>query len=298
MLNIKKDEFDAYSRLNDLAQKGSLQVISACNLGDVEADNIDVLVVAQNSSMADTGCMIEVELAERGLFTRGEKLTVNGISGFIGPAPNERLGIVDVMIAADMVSETDSSYTGADLFFDLMEDREIALHCISSEDTHFEAMTHLGIIPFARFMIFNLFVEPQLATLAKDSLALGSSMIINGGRGPLLGSGSLHSTARPSLSCAVDCFAMDKGLMFPPRPGQVAQNTLTLAIPVWDRENVRPLLDVVTKMVANRSEQEKTVLRRCEEQMVGELASSKFRFVDPGPAPYPTILTPTKRQRH
>lgn len=290
MLAMRSDEDNAYARLNEMARNGSLRVVCAHAAGTAEAAEADALVAAQAGGMESTGVMLLVKVAERGLFTRAERLLLNGISGFVGPAPNERLGLVDVLVTGGMVSGADPAYTGADLFVDLLNDREIALDCLSQEQTRHTAATRLSIMEYARLTVYSMDIDPALARHGQDSLFAGAAVMLNGGRGVILGSGALAARGKPALSCAADCFVMERDLMLPKRGALPARHTLAMLFPLWKDKNAKALLKAAANLAAARGEEDAPVLCASETCMAKAVAGGSLAFADPGPKPYRTIM--------
>ncbi|MGE9984732.1 homocysteine biosynthesis protein [Desulfovibrio sp. SGI.169] len=291
MLAMTSDAHGAYEMLNEAARQNKLRVRCAHQLTAETVRDIDVLVAAQPGGMESSSVMLLVKVAERGLFTRAEHLSLNGIAGFVGPAPNERLGMVDVLVSGGMTSASDPAYNGATLFEDLLHDREIRLECLSQEHTRHNAVTRLSVMDYARSTIYDLPLNTELANLGKDSLFAGATIMLNGGRGVILGSGALGNKERPSLSCAADCFVMDKALLLPARDGSSPQHSLCMAFPLWTDVDASALCDAASRMARQRNETDRLVLEAAEDRMAQALATGELAFVDPGPKPYRTIMS-------
>ena len=291
MLALKSDAHDAYEKLNEAVRQNRLRVCCAHQLTEESARDADVLVVAQPGGMESSSVLLLVKVAERGLFTRAEHLSLNGISGFVGPAPNERLGVVDVLVSGGMTSVSDPAYSGANLFEDLLHDREIELDCLSQEHTRHSAVTRLSIMDYARTTLYDLPLDRELARLGEDSLFSGATIMLNGGRGIILGSGALGSKECPSLSCAVDCFVMDKALLLPAGNGLGPRHSLCMAFPLWADADAAAFCQAASRMVGQRSEADRQILATSEDRMAQALTTGELVFVDPGPKPYRTIMS-------
>lgn len=108
----------------------------------------DVVVVACRADISGTSAMMVVPVAERGVFTRARKIWLNGVPGFPGPAPNERLGVVDTLVFADQQGK-DGNYHGADLLADVIGGKEIAVECLSVEGNTYHGSFTMDRIQFA-----------------------------------------------------------------------------------------------------------------------------------------------------
>ncbi len=289
MLERIPEDHDAYGRLNQLAAEGRLRIACAHEEG-FSADSADVVAASFPGDISGTGVMLLVKVDERGKFTRARDITLNGLHGFVGPAPNERLGVVDVLVTGGMISDRDPSYTGISLLTDLLADKEIDLDCLSLEQTRHTARTRLSIMEYARATVYDMPLDPVVAELAQDDLFAGATVFLNGGRGVLLGSGAYGTAAQPSLSCACDCFVMDGKLLLPPKEGLPARHTVTFLLPLWDNERSRPLAQRIAGLAREGTEEESRIFLECERIMAKALGAG-MRFPDPGPKPYRTIVS-------
>lgn len=287
MLSLEFGEARAFERLNAAARGQQLRL---CAAHQAETPQPDVLVLSVAGSLHNCGFMVLVKVAERGQFTRAAWLKLNGIRGFVGPAPNERLGVIDVLVTGGMRAEDNAQYTGADLYADLLADREIALECYSQEHTRHTASTHLTAMDFARTTAYNVPLDEEIATLGQRSLFEGAAVMLNGGRGLITGSGSLCAPGRPSLSCAADCLAMDKALLVPKSATQPVRLALTMAFPLWRGDDATALLAAAQRVAACDDPETAAVLRANEQHMIESLQNGEMSFVDPGPEPFATIL--------
>lgn len=290
MLDIASDECHAYEKLNDRLKNRALRLHCAHGSDTRTPDGADVLLVAQPGSIPGSGTMLLVKVAERGLFTRAEHLSLNGIHGFIGPAPNERLGLVDVLVTGAMTSDTDTAYTGAHFFDDLLHDREISLECVSQERTRHSAVTRLSMMEFARTTIYDMPLDSRLCRMGEGALFPGATIMLNGGRGIILGAGALGSPQKPSVSCAADCFVMDRNLLLPQTETLAPRHVLTLLFPLW-KDSKPELLKAAEKLARQHALDEREILYNNEKRMADAVADGALTIVDPGPGPYETILT-------
>ncbi|MCL1940109.1 MAG: hypothetical protein FWG04_05555 [Desulfovibrionaceae bacterium] len=278
---------DVITRLNAKAAAQGLQVITAQALAtgkESGKQRPDVLILSQPSPMADTGCMFLVPVAGRGAFTRAAALTLNGVSGFIGPAPNERLGVVDIMFTADMTAENNTDYTGRHLFSDVLRGKEIAVWCRSMEATEHTGTTVLGRMQFARFTVFDAPLDPELAGLLKGVLYTGNTLLLNGGLGFISGTGARDSAERPSLAVIADLFPMQQDTLLFDNTGVLAGHNLTLAVPLALVSEPEAVLARAVALASLGGEEVRSRLAASENLLAEAVATGKQRrLVDAGP---------------
>lgn len=215
--------------------------------GDSKAPVTDcsIAIIAFAGSVSGSAAMLCVPVAERGEFTRAAEITLNGIRGFPGPAPNERLGVVDTMIFADHRCEASSAmYDGAALILDLLTGKYLDVQCISVEGARYARRADLRSMEFARLYVYSIAlpVVPLALWHALESfLQPGATVVLNGSPGVLVGTGSRHSAAAPHLSMAADLIAMDPLLMNSAH-GERPCHVVAFAIPLGDPELASQLI--------------------------------------------------------
>jgi len=216
-------------------------VLRDSDRSNLAPDQVDVVTLAFATATAGTAAMMIIPVAGRGVFTRAEEIWLNGVAGIPGPAPNERLGMVDTMIYADDVTEVNGSdYSGAQLLFDIVGGAAIDVDCLSLEGSRHRARTHLAEMEFARFYVHNAFLDEGLPGPVVDVLGRGSRVFLNGANGVILGRGTRDSTARRSWSLAADMHDMQAGLM---ADANGLRNTIAVAVPVLDGAVLDGLVD-------------------------------------------------------
>src|SRR5512137_2575295 len=60
--------------------------------------DVDVVTTATRAIMSGTYAVLSFPVAESRSFVRAECAWINGVPASIGPCPNERLGIIDMMV--------------------------------------------------------------------------------------------------------------------------------------------------------------------------------------------------------
>ncbi len=277
----KHDASAIIAALNAKAAEKGLRVVTAGELAGARREaEADVLVVSQACGIADTGCMLIVPVAGRGVFTKAAKLTLNGISGHVGPAPNERLGMVDVLFSASSKAEDKPEYTGRHLFSDMLHGREGFAWCLSLEGSEHTATTRLADMQFARFTIYDAPLDEKLAALAGGLLFAGNRVLVNGGDGMIVGDG-VRGGSSPAL--VADLFPMRRELLLCDGEGVLAGHNVSLALPLALVADPEAMLARAAALAVRREGKVGTALAASENLLAGAVATGRHRFVDPGP---------------
>ncbi|MBI5968692.1 MAG: methanogenesis marker 16 metalloprotein [Deltaproteobacteria bacterium] len=149
--------------INEKLKKGEAVVMTSSDFKEevrrghrFSVGEVDVVTCATRSVMSGTAAMFVVPVTGPGVFTRAEKIRLNGVPGVPGPAPNERLGVVDVLIHGTAHSKYDPmGYGGGHLFRDMLEGKEIHAEVESVDGRFFESHFTLKDLDFARFYTFR-----------------------------------------------------------------------------------------------------------------------------------------------
>jgi uncharacterized protein (DUF39 family) len=184
-----------------------------------ESLDMDVVTIAFTSSISGSADMILVPVSGRGVFTRAKSIRLNGVPAYPGPAPNERLGVVDTQVFADQTLEDGSGqcYAGAKLLTEILQNREIQVECLSSEGDIYHSKFKKEQLGFARMVTYNTFIPlsrinpsagPQ-SNAHLDTLRVGSKILLNRAPGIVIGCGTRSFTGQLSLSLSADIFEMD-----------------------------------------------------------------------------------------
>ena len=209
------------AELNRRIVDGSAVVCTLAELCQPSRDSnatvmADLVTVAFPTDISGSAAMMVVPVASRGVFTRAEEIFVNHVRGHPGPAPNERLGVVDTLIFADEpASTTDSGYDGSALFLDLIRGKRVEVECHSVEETIHRNEFALADLEFARFYVYNarLPVGADEIKIVRRSLVPGTRIALNGSQGVVVGIGTRSRPGALSLSLAADMHEMDAALM-------------------------------------------------------------------------------------
>ncbi len=204
--------------------------------------DIDVLTTAFCAETSGTAAMIGVPVAERGVFTRAKELWLNGVLGYPGPAPNERLGLVEgLFFSSKMSNNKKDNYSGAELIRDVIRKEEIQVECLSVEGDIYKTTFTLDQADFARMYVYNCFFEKlcsKTKVSSRDShlktIKVGSKILLNKSPGIVIGCGTRSTMENRSLSLAADMFEMDPDAIngLKSDPCTTLTNSAALAIPV------------------------------------------------------------------
>lgn len=222
----------------------ALTIAEICQASQGVTDplKVDLITLAFPTAISGSAAMMVVPVAARGVFTRAEKIFVNHVRGHPGPAPNERLGVVDTLIFADESgAATEPRYDGSALFLDLIGGRRVQVECHSVEETVHRNVFDLAGLEFARFYVYNARLPEGSDELAivRRSLVPGTRIVLNGSQGIVVGSGTRNRPGVMCLSLAADMHDMDATLMENPtgRP----RHMVACALPVRDESDLGAL---------------------------------------------------------
>jgi len=239
------------AEITDKLERGEGVVITAdelCNSvrsgEDIGFEDVDVVTSATCGVMSGTFAVLSFKVAEQDEFKRASKVLLNGVPAFVGPCPNERLGIVDVMVYG--TSHRDNRYGGGHLFRDLVSHEEIEVVVETIDGRRIETTTTLKEIPFAKlwstrnaFKNYYAFVNAhenevtsifsvgpfkgackeltfsgcgELNPLEKDPVMdvidIGTKILMNGAVGFVIGEGTRSSVEKPNLMGIADMHGM------------------------------------------------------------------------------------------
>lgn len=274
--------------INEKLQKGTAVVMTAHELKEsirkgkkYSVDDIDVVTTATMGVMSGTAAVLNVPVTKAGVFTRAEKIFLNGVPGFPGPAPNERLGEVDCTIYGTAHSIYDHRYGGGHLFRDLVNRKPVRVEVHTDDERIFTNTITLDDLNFARiystrnsFKNYNSFtnvktgltyesifsfrpMEPgwgltvvgsgELNPIENDPgfrfLKPGTKILVNGAPGIIVGTGTRSTKVKPTLSVVADMFSMNPEYMsgFITSGGTEVVTSIGVVIPVIDEEVIKTL---------------------------------------------------------
>ena len=172
----------------------------------------DIVIVTFSCDLRGTSCMLLVPIAERGAFTRAKSITLDSVMAFPGPAPNERLGVVDTQLFAEQARDVAAAVAAGDILLKLLRNQPIRAVCTSIEGNVYDRSFRLEELEYARLISYNCALParkfPAGGSNLMETLEVGSKIFVNGGLGVMIGPGTRHSEETPSLSFSVDIFGM------------------------------------------------------------------------------------------
>ncbi len=214
-------------------------------------EDVDVVTSATRAVMSGTYAVLSFPVAPPGSFLRAKWAMLNGVPAEVGPCPNERLGVLDLLVLGTAKSRDDPRYGGGHLFCDLVEGKDVRVEVETDSGKAFEVDLTLSEMPFARlfgtrhsFKNYSAFVNPgeeRVATIFHaalfepcwngasvsgcghlnpvqndpflETIGVGTRVLINGAEGFVLGRGTRSSPEKPNLSGFADMHGMDPQYM-------------------------------------------------------------------------------------
>ncbi|MBD3229169.1 MAG: methanogenesis marker 16 metalloprotein [Candidatus Lokiarchaeota archaeon] len=247
--------------INEKIEDGNAVVMTADELCDivrnygedeVKVEDVDVVTAATRGLMSGTFNIFSINVEERNVFRKAKKISLNGIPGYAGPCPNERLGLVECIVYGTGVSEEKpNEYGGGHLFRDILEGKAIDCFIKTIEEKEIRKEITKDDIEFAKLVatrnsfknymaftnkrndsvktIFHVkdFEGPlkeitvsgcgEINPLEKDptfsAIGIGTKILINGAVGYVMGTGTRSYKARPNLSVFGKFLEMDPHYM-------------------------------------------------------------------------------------
>ncbi len=238
-------------------------------------DSVDLITCGTCGVMSGTYAVLSVPVASQGSFIKADMVTLNGVPAIPGPCPNERLGIVDLIVYG--TANRDSNYGGGHLIRDIISGNEITVN-VTSCGKEFEKIITKSSIPFARLFtsrssfknysgfvnlsdkpvksIFSVTSMPENCTgltvsgcgdinpIQNDPnlrfLKPGTPILVNGGVGFVIGQGTRSSIGNPNLSVHGEMKGMDESFCggFKTSAGPECITSIATAIPI-DAESAK-----------------------------------------------------------
>ncbi|MCD4800184.1 MAG: methanogenesis marker 16 metalloprotein [Methanococcoides sp.] len=240
-------------QINRKIEKGDAVVLTAqqvCDLvdsgEDIRAEDVDVVTAATRAIMSGTYAILSFPVESSHSFLRAKEVYMNGVPAHVGPCPNERLGILDLMLFGTDHSVDDSRYGAGHLFRDLAEGLSVEVKVVTDKGESFKTKVTLDDMPYAMlygtrhaFKNYSAFVNtsdepaasifhamefgPRLteATISGcgqinpvkndpllESIGIGTRMLMNGSEGFIMGSGTRSSAEKPNLTAFADMHGM------------------------------------------------------------------------------------------
>jgi len=263
--------------------------------------DVDVVTCGTCGVMSGTFAVLSFPVASPGLFLRASDITMNGVPGMPGPCPNERLGLVDLIVFG--TAHGTDRYGGGHLVRDIVGGKEVEVE-VTAEGKRFLAQVDITSMPHARlfttrsaFKNYVAMVNPsptpertifsvkplagtcsettvsgcgEISPLQNDPLlrflSPGTPLLVNGGRGFVIGTGTRSTTERPNISVHADLASMDAEYCggFVTSAGPECITSIATAVPILDdavlaslkvidREIPLPVMDISERREIGRS---------------------------------------------
>lgn len=243
------------------------------------ACEVDVVTCGTCGVMSGTYAVLSVPVAPPGSFLRADTITLNTVPAIPGPCPNERLGLVDLIVYG--TAHGSDTYGGGHLFLDIIADRNIHVE-VSAQGKTFETEIQGHELPHARLFttrsafknytgIINRSSDPvrtifsvlplagkseqvtvsgcgEINPLENDPtlrhLTVGQPILLNGGLGHVIGQGTRSSQTRPNIAVHGEMKTMDPDFCggFLTSAGPECITSIGTAIPLIDDRTINALL--------------------------------------------------------
>jgi putative methanogenesis marker 16 metalloprotein len=203
-----------------------------------DVNEVDVVTSGTKGIMSGTYVTLSFRTTAPNVFETAQMAWINDVPAFVGPCPNERLGLLDLIVYGTAVSRSDTKYGGGHLFRDIVKGNDIDFDVLTTTGLHIEGQTSLADMQFATlsatrnvFKNYNAFVNPndsciksifsvtclegpykeasfsgcgELNPLEKDphlkTIGVGTKALFNGAVGFVTGTGTRSTAQMPNLS--------------------------------------------------------------------------------------------------
>jgi putative methanogenesis marker 16 metalloprotein len=245
----------------------------------ITPDEVDVVTTGTFGIMSGTYAILSIPVAEKKAFRTADRVWLNGVPAIPGPCPNENLGLVDLIVYG--TAHANAMYGGGHLFRDLVQGNPVDV-VVKSKRKTFACSITLGDIGFARlattrsaFKNYTALVNPrpgpvnstifsvtgmrgplhaasisgcgEVNPLENDpgmrTIGPGTHILVNGGEGYVMGTGTRSSVERPNLSFFADLNGMDPDMMggFITSAGPECLVSCAVPIPILDDHSLEAL---------------------------------------------------------
>ncbi len=278
-----------FEQIREKIDRGDVVILTAQEICDRVRNgeiptlhDIDVVTTATSALMSGTFAVLSFKVSEPDTFTKAAKVWINSVPAQVGPCPNERIGILDLIVFGTEQSVSDSEYGAGDLFRDLVARKKVKVKIETDEGQNLTCFTTLKQIPHAMlhasrnaFKNYLAFVNPGKASMSTifhsdkmkgnyeemtfcgcgelnplkndpelKTIGMGTKVLINGAQGFVTGPGTRSSADHPNLSGVADMHQMKPEFMggFKTGHGHDIITTWAVAIPVLDMDMLTHIL--------------------------------------------------------
>lgn len=235
------------------------------------AADVDVVTTGTFGVMSGTLAVLHIPVSAPGSFRHAETVRLNGVPAIPGPCPNEGLGSVDLVVYG--TARVSPTYGGGHLFRDIVAGKEITVD-VESAGNRFSRTVTIGDMGHARLIttrsafrnylavintrpgtvqtIFSVkgltgpYTEASVSgcgdinPLQNDPgfrvIGPGTRILLNGGTGYVLGTGTRSTREKPNIAAYGDMHAMLPEMMggFVTSTGPECNTSVAIPIPVLD----------------------------------------------------------------
>ena len=278
---ISKPQQRCVADINRKLAEGTAVVMTADELcrsvrsgSNVAFRDVDIVTAATCGLMSGTYAVLSFPFCEPNRFVRASRLFLNGIEGYPGPCPNERIGLIDAIVHGTRHSRDNPRYGGGHLFRDIVAGKPIDVAVVTDTGETLHGEITLDRMPHAvlhgsrhAFRNYVGFVNPggdpmatifcssplppdlggatacgcgEINPIQKDpglrTIGIGTRVMLNGGTGYVTGLGTRSSLERPCLSVVADMHTMNPDNMggFQTSAGPEVIQTWAVPIPMID----------------------------------------------------------------
>jgi len=237
----------------------------------ITAADVDVVTTGTFGVMSGTLAVLHLPVTAPGTFRHAENVWLNGVPAIPGPCPNEGLGSVDLVVYG--TARASATYGGGHLFRDIVAGHEVTVEVESSHERFSRTVT-LADMGHARLITTRSAFRNYLAVLntkpdtvqtifsAKGLtgpyteasvsgcgdinplqndpgfrvIGPGTRILLNGGTGYVMGTGTRSSREKPNIAAYGDMHAMIPEMMggFVTSLGPECNTSVAIPIPVLD----------------------------------------------------------------
>ena len=249
------------------------------NRDTITPDDVDVVTTGTFGVMSGTYAVLSIPVAEKKAFIKADRVWLNGVPAVPGPCPNENLGLVDLIVYG--TAHANASYGGGHLLRDLVQGNPVEV-LVKAKQKMFSRTVTLEDMGFARlattrsaFKNYTALVNPrsrpvnrtifsvmgmqgsfreasvsgcgEINPLENDpgmrTIGPGTHILVNGGEGYVMGTGTRSSAERPNISFFADLKGMDPDMMggVVTSAGPECLVSCAVPIPVLDNDSIRAL---------------------------------------------------------
>ena len=268
--------------INEKIKKGKVVVVTAEEMIDITrkkgtkkaARYVDVVTTGTRGLMSGTFAVLSFPVASRGTFERAVSATINGVSAVVGPCPNERLGILDLIVLGHSMGGPERKYGAGHLFRDMVEEKKLLVEFTTNQGAELSSEVTINDMQTAKLVAtrhaFRNYValtnpgresvktifhpsefKPNMAELTFSgcgqlnpiqndpqlkTIGFGTSILVNGAIGYVTGLGTRSSVQSPNLMMTADMKGMRADYMggFATSAGPECSVSWAVPIPVID----------------------------------------------------------------